>query len=440
MIVSSRLCARARVISIVLTSAALTIALANGPHAAVWLVDPGGGGDFTTIQAAVVGASGGDEVAVSPGIYVEAVDFLGKDLNVHSTSGPAITSIDGAHSWSCVTFRSGETPGAVLSGFRLTAGAGTFFENVVVGGAIFCLGASPRIENCEFIDNAANYAAGIYVDQANPEISGCLFRGNVAARYGGGIAGPDARPFIHDCIFENNDAGAGDGTIHLALDSQILHCVFRGNEARSGGAINSGGYGADFLIQDCVFVDNRAHGQHGGAIRVHEAVNVRVERCMFVGNSAAIDGGGLFAIDGASPTVSHCTFDGNSAGRFGGAVAMWTGATPTLANCIFSNSGAGGGVSVRDASYPTIRCVDAWENTGGNYTGEISDPTGQDGNIAEDPIYCDPIGSDYGLREDSPCAPDFNPSCGLIGAVGVECTKQTPVRAVSWGGVRSLFR
>ena len=408
--------------------------------AAVWRVDQGGGGDFTSIQAAIQAASGGDEVAVEPGIYAEAVDFLGKDLNVHSTSGPGMTSIDAANSASCVTFRSSETPGATLSGFRLTGGAGTLFENVVVGGAIFCLNASPRIDQCEFIDNTASYAAGIYVDQANPEIANCTFRGNVAARYGGGIAGPDARPFIHDCLFEDNIAGAGDGTIHLALASQILRCVFRGNEARSGGAINSGGYGADFLIQDCVFIDNRAHEQHGGAIRVHEATNVRIERCLFAGNSAQLDGGALFVIDGASPTVLNCTFDRNSAGRFGGAVAMWTYAAPTLSNCIVSNSGSGGGVAVEDGSHATIRCADAWENLGGNYVGEIMDPTGEDGNIAEDPIYCDALHEDYGLREDSPCAPDSNPACGLIGAVGVECTEPTPVRTVTWGTLRGLYR
>jgi predicted outer membrane repeat protein len=430
--------------SLVATLALLVPLLAgggvSGASGAVWQVDPGGGGEFATIQSAILAAQSGDEIIVAPGVYAEAVDFLGKDLFVHSTGGPQVTVIDGSHAHSCVSFQGGETSAAVLSGFRLTAGAGTLFENVVVGGAVICVQASPRIENCEFIENTANYAAGIYVDQADPEVANCVFRGNVAARYGGGIAGPDARPSIHDCLFEDNDAGEGDGTIHLALDSPIVRCVFRGNEARSGGAINSGGTGADFLIQDCVFVGNRAHGQHGGAIRVHEATNVRIERCLFVDNTAVLDGGALFVIDGASPAVRGCTFDRNGASRYGGAVAIWSGSAPTLSNCIFSNSTSGGGVAVLGGSSPEFACDDAWENAGGNYVGDAADPTGQNGNLSADPIYCEPETENYGLRDDSPCAPDFNPDCGLVGAYDVACAKPTPVRTVTWGTLKSLFR
>ena len=36
-------------------------------------VDPGGGGDFTTISAAVAAASPGDTIVVGPGTYVEEV-------------------------------------------------------------------------------------------------------------------------------------------------------------------------------------------------------------------------------------------------------------------------------------------------------------------------------------------------------------------------------
>lgn len=38
----------------------------------------------------------------------------------------------------------------------------------------------------------------------------------------------------------------------------------------------------------------------------------------------------------------------------------------------------------------------------------------------------------------SPCAPDNNPACGLVGALGVGC--DTPVEWTSWGSIKAMFR
>jgi predicted outer membrane repeat protein len=306
------------------------------------------------------------------------------------------------------------------------------------GGAIFCLMSSPTLRNCVFENNSATYAGAIYVDQGNPEVASCTFRGNTAATYGGAIAGPNSRPSIHDCLFENNYAGTGDGTIHVAFDSPIARCVFRNNEARSGAAINSGGASAAYRIQDCIFIGNRAHGQHGGAIRIHEA-NALVERCLFVDNSAALDGGAIIVIDGANPQIVNCTFDRNGAGRVGGTIAIWTDSAPAISNCIIANTTGNAGVYCVE-SYPLFSCDDAWRNAGGNYAGECSDPTGTSGNIAQDPLFCDPPGLDYGIAENSPCAPAHNPYCGLIGAYDVACNGPTPVASMTWGGVKAMFR
>ncbi len=407
--------------------------------ATVWHVDQHGGGDFTTIQAAINAAAPGDEVIVDSGTYVENIDYLGKDLLIHSVSGYASTTIDGGHAGSCVTFRNHETAAATLDGFTLTSGTGTVYGGETVGGAIFCLLASPKIHDCLIVSNSCTYAAGAYVDQGEPDFANCTFRGNTAATYGGGIAGPNSRPTISYCLFENNSAGTGDGTIHLALTSPITHCVFRNNQARSGAAINSGGFSAEYLIQDCVFEGNFAHEQHGGAIRIHEA-NATVERCLFVDNSAVLDGGAIIVLDAAAPQIRNCTFYQNHAGRYGGGIAIWNASSPEITNCIISQSATGGGISCFGGNYPIFACDDAWANAGGNYTGECGDPTGQGGNISADPLFCDPEGGDFQLYTNSPCAPDHNPACGLIGAYDVGCQGPTATRPMTWGGIKALYR
>ena len=51
--------------------------------------------EYATIQAAINAAADGDSVRVSPGTYVEVLDFLGKNIIVESTSGAPVTIIDG---------------------------------------------------------------------------------------------------------------------------------------------------------------------------------------------------------------------------------------------------------------------------------------------------------------------------------------------------------
>jgi hypothetical protein len=420
------------------------------PQADTWVVDLGGGGDFTNIQDAIDHASSGDEIVVNAGIYTENVDYLGKDLWIHSAAGPGSTTIDGGGGApgraSCVTFATGETLAAVLEGFTITGGDGTRYtgtleegvDNPLVGGGVYCATASPTITGCRFVDIETDYAAAIYLNDSHPEISDCEFVDNVVGSYGGAIAGPDSKPTIAHCLFESNFAGSGDGTIHLLLPAIVEWCEFRGNQARAGAAVNCPHFGADLQIRDCIFEGNSAHGNHGGAIRVHEA-GPTIERCLFIGNWAAEDGGGLLAIDGAFPTIQECTFHGNGAVRDGGNIALWYGAYASISNTIISGALANGGLFCSGSAGAGLVCNDSWDNNGGNYIG-IGDPTGHDGNISADPLFCDPPIEDFTIRSDSPCAPDYNPECGLIGAYGVGCDPPTPAESVTWGSLKTLFR
>ena len=117
--------------------------------------------DYPTIQDGIDAAGDGDLVLVAPGTYFENIDFSGKGITVRSEHGDDVTVIDGGYLGSVATFVTGETEDAVLSGFKISNGNGSYLaeEEDYFGGGIYCHGASPTIENCTVSDNFA-YGGG----------------------------------------------------------------------------------------------------------------------------------------------------------------------------------------------------------------------------------------------------------------------------------------
>jgi hypothetical protein len=97
--------------------------------------------DQATIQAGINAASNGDTVLVVDGTYAENINFRGKSITVSSSGGPSVTFIDGSAKGSVVTFNSGETTSAKLSGFTIRNG----LQNGLSGGGISITSASPTI-------------------------------------------------------------------------------------------------------------------------------------------------------------------------------------------------------------------------------------------------------------------------------------------------------
>ena len=83
--------------------------------------------DQPTIQAAITAAQPGDTVLVSPGTYVENINFQGKAITVASSDGAGVTTIDGhLGNDSVVKFTLGEGNGSVLKGLTITGGNSFF--------------------------------------------------------------------------------------------------------------------------------------------------------------------------------------------------------------------------------------------------------------------------------------------------------------------------
>jgi hypothetical protein len=123
----------------------------------------------------------------------------------------------------------------------------------------------------------------------------------------------------------------------------------------------------------------------------------------------------------------------------------------TASNTIFAFSTIGEAFFCDELASASLSCCDVYGNADGDWVGCIEDQYGIDGNIAEDPLFCNPIGGEYQLEEGSACAPFSPPNeeCDLIGAWPVGCIPTSgiaeddpqPRRApASWGGIKAGYR
>lgn len=122
-----------------------------------------------------------------------------------------------------------------------------------------------------------------------------------------------------------------------------------------------------------------------------------------------------------TPHITNCTFIRNSSPA-GGAMYIIAGASPLICNCILAFSQEGSAMYVRDNTCkPYFSCTIIWQNNGGDWTEDIVDQLGIDGNLNIDPKYCDAAEFDFSLREDSPCLPENNSCEEPIGATSTLC-------------------
>lgn len=203
-----------------------------------------------TIQAAITAAPSVATILVDGGSYYEAINLLGKDLQIISIAGPSLTVLDSSGTNdSCVTANSGETIAASVEGFTLTGGAGKPFPSSYgfdhYGGGVFVGDASSlRIKNCWIVDNGigtGTFAGGVFAGGAgsHAEVSGCLILGNHAWASGG--------------------ATLVDGNASMHLD----RCTIYGNTANSWAFGHQGGVsmanGGDVSLVDCVVWGNAGY-------------------------------------------------------------------------------------------------------------------------------------------------------------------------------------
>ncbi len=406
--------------------------------AETYVVNPAGTGDFPTIQAAVGAAIAGDVIELTDGTFAgdgnRDVNYLGKAITIRSQSGQpeqcivnvAGTEIEPHRGFS---FVSGEQSTSLLEGITITGG---WVESPERGAGVRCDSASsPRIDSCIFTGNQGR-ALSIEHSQSL-EITSCHFIQNQALA-GAGISCRSSSMTVDDCHFAENEVDwSGAGIYGSYATVEITNSTFTENWGRYAGAM-AFHENCDVTISDCLIADNSSLSSSG--ITLFLAVTSTIERCTFVRNTAT-GGSTLFTDKISDTTLRNCTFWGNSSP---GGTLLCGHLRVMLENCVIAADTDGPGV-VSHFEYTDLFCCDIHGNAGGDWVGNIADQYGVNGNISQDPLFCDPANGDFRLDATSPCAP-FSPpntACDLIGAWEVGCGS-TAVEPATWGQVKAVFR
>ena len=212
--------------------------------------------------------------------FVTNETILSGDLNNddEQVSDPEDLLIDpnrSENSYHVVT-GSGTDDTAVLDGFTIKGGNANWGGTDLTdhGGGMFNWSGSPKVANCTFSGNSANFGGGMFNGlYSSPEMTNCTFSGNVA----GG-----APPY---------GSGGGGGMANDNHSSPTLrNCLFSGNRAISASGQNWGGGMANWKYSDPCLVN-----------------------CTFGGNEAGNYGGGINNADLCYPTLTNCILWGNTA-------------------------------------------------------------------------------------------------------------------------------
>lgn len=412
--------------------------------AATYQVGKSGVVDFATIQAAIAHAVTGDIIIVHPGVYVENVDFLGKDIVLRSSAGPGSTTIDGSGlDSSTVVMKRGESRSAVLEGFRITGGRGSLPlgpGSERVGGGIMIFRSSPTITRNTITGNRVVRPAG-----------------QRSTGGGGGIAcGSDraemtASPLILWNEIIGNQAGSNGGGILAASWTSV---EIRENSVRENSTVFGDGGGIYLVplasgatIKNNLILNNSA-GDHGGGVHAGAPTNfwtIQIDITMNVvaGNRAVAEartgesGGGIWTFDGVINVRQNTIVDNYGDGTdntWGGGMAVLASPASVIERNIIAYSEFGGGIRCFGGTGPTIRNNLFWSNVGGDLTGNCPELQDEDGNLFVDPQFCGRESGDFRLAEGSLA---LSHPAGFLGALSEPGCKGVSVLATTWSALKS---
>lgn len=363
------------------------------------------GNTFNDIQNAIIfDAREGDTIILDKPLYISTGDMIYLDKSVNIVGKEGMTPILDGKGLSRILyiqengvnvviknceFRNGlmaqNGGGAILiSGHDIEISDCIFRNNEAKGGgAIYTdydmdpnaiAGNNLKIINCKFYNNLATIAAGaVGLYGHNTELINCIFNSNKVYNkykspenvFGGAVQLGKSTCYTNSkclmCSFINNSAistvegyqsHGGAGCLREGIG--YIDCVFIGNKADFGGALN---YHSSGNVERCIFENNTALNSYGGAlscIMYTPTMNLHIKDSIFKGNIAPM--GGACYLRGENVIFTNCVLENNHAIKEGGAIFIRSESTD-IYNCTFNNNIANvnGGALYIDANAVVIQ-------------------------------------------------------------------------------------
>lgn len=156
------------------------------------------------------------------------------------------------------------------------------------------------VDNCIFANNTAlgNTNAGAISNYGTMEqraylfVNNTLFLNNHAQHDGGAVTTCYASSDIYNCVFINNSAGRDGGAVRVSVYGygNVADCIFMYNHADEwGGAYYS--WASNSKLDRCIFLNNTA-GTNGGAVMV--SGNITLTNSIIVNNTSNETGGSFY--------------------------------------------------------------------------------------------------------------------------------------------------
>lgn len=240
------------------------------------------------------------------------------------------------------------------------------------------------------------YGGGLFNDSGNLTVVNCLFTGNAADK-GGAVFDRASRAKFVECRFVTNscriDAG---GMLCRHSDTILAYCLFSGNvAARNGGGLFLFDQGKPSII-NCRFEGNASNGGSGGGA-TNDASQPTFVGCVFTGNTAVVGyGGGFFNMNSGQPDyVINCTFSGNTSKSSGAAIADANSPLVVVNSILWGNrTNDGSQLAAFTAGDVEIRYSCIQGGQGNIVLADKSTVNWGSGNITSDPLFVDADGPD----------------------------------------------